>query len=109
MAAASGGNSPAGRVTLAEAFEKYKLIPEYQIQNKGHEPGRIQVHLLVGMGASIPWPLHRAGIHCAAGVFYRHETRREKSLAAIAAALRHRRPARCLGLVYGGIRPVGAD
>jgi heme a synthase len=43
-------------------FEKYRAIPEYQLQNAGMSLGRVQGHLLVGMGPSPAGPHDRAGL-----------------------------------------------
>ena len=36
--------------------------PGIHAGQQGHEPGGVQIHLLVGMGPSLPGPLHRRGL-----------------------------------------------
>ena len=54
-----GAIPPLTEADWLAALEKYRQIPEYQLDQQGHDPRGLQVHLLVGMGAPLPRPHHR--------------------------------------------------
>ncbi len=48
-----GAIPPLSDADWHEAFEKYRQIPQYRQVKQGHVPGGLQVHILVGVGASL--------------------------------------------------------
>ena len=54
-----GAIPPLSAADWQEAFDKYRADPAIPARQQGHEPGRVPGHLLVGVGAPLPGPVHR--------------------------------------------------
>ena len=56
----TGAVPPLDGKSWQSEFDLYRQSPQYELTEPGHEPWRIQDHLLVGVGAPRARPLHRA-------------------------------------------------
>ena len=90
-------------------FEKYKAIPEYQLQNEGMTPVRVQDDLLVGMGASATWPDDRPCLGFGVPVFLGHQAHSARVDHTPTDPGRVGRYPRRDWLVDGVVRPDGRD
>ena len=105
----TGAIPPMDEATWAAEFDKYRAIPEYQLQNKGMSLEDFKVDLLVGMGPSAVGPGDRTGLGGGVPGFSGRAADPAGLERAAAGAGRAGRIAGCDWLVDGEFRPDGDD